>query len=117
LTASPDELERLGLRSRAATPGQHSQNRIEHGVQVLADVLGKKMQHEVAVFLQQLILSPIATIRDGIREVLSAVEFDSYTRGGAQKIDFKVPKPSNGIGSAALRRNRPLVSFSVSGLR
>ena len=54
--------------------------------QVLADVLGEEAQHEVAVLLQQLVLSPVATIRDGIREVLSAVEFDRYTRVGAQQI-------------------------------
>jgi hypothetical protein len=31
----------------------------------------------------------IATIRDRIREVLSAIEFDGYARIGAQQIDFK----------------------------
>src|SRR5262245_48979331 len=68
---------------------KHSQDRIEHSVQVLAYVLGKEAQHEVAVFLQQLVLPPIATVRDRIREVLSAIEFDCQARVSAKQIDFK----------------------------
>jgi hypothetical protein len=30
-----------------------SQNRIQHGVKVLADVFGKESQHEVVIFLQE----------------------------------------------------------------
>ena len=117
MTASPDELERLDLHSRAATAGQHSQNRIEHGVQVLADVLGKKAQHEVAVLLQQLVLPSIATIRDWIREVLSTIELDDNARVGAQQVDFKASEAVERIGSATLRRKRPLFSASVSSRR
>ncbi len=50
-TASPYEFERLGLRPRLPTPSEHPQDRIEHGVEFLAHVLGKKAQHEVAVLL------------------------------------------------------------------
>src|SRR5262245_48028381 len=88
-TAAPDEFERLGLRSGLAAPSKYPQNHIEHGVQILADVLSKKAQHEVAVLLKQLVLPPVTTIRDRITEVLSAIEFDGYTRVGAQQIDFK----------------------------
>ena len=70
-------------------PGKHPHDRIEHGIQFLAYVLGKKAQHEVAVLLQQLVLASIATIDDRIREVLSAVEFDGYAGVGAQQVDFK----------------------------
>jgi hypothetical protein len=82
-TASPYELERLGLRCCLATLCKHPQDGIQHGIQFLAYVLGKKAQHEVAVLLQQLVLPPIATIRDRIREVLSAIEFDGHARVGA----------------------------------
>jgi hypothetical protein len=76
LTASSDEFERLGLCCGLATPSEHPHNRIEHGIQFLAYVLRKKAQHEVAVLLQQLVLPSIATVRDRIRVVLSAIEFD-----------------------------------------
>jgi hypothetical protein len=72
-----------------ATPSEYPQDRIEHGVQFLAHILGKKAQHEIAVLLKQLVLAPIATIRDRIREVLSAIEFDNKPRVGAQQVDFK----------------------------
>ena len=51
-TASPGELERLDPRASLALPRKHSQDGVENGVQLLADVLGKKAQHEVAVLLQ-----------------------------------------------------------------
>src|SRR5215207_10063799 len=76
--ASPHEFERLD--PCLATPRKHPQDRIEHSIQVLAYVLGKKAQQEVAVLLQQLVLPPIASIRDRIREMLSAIEFDRQTR-------------------------------------
>src|SRR4029453_13303751 len=98
VTASPYELERLRLCSGLATPSKHPQDRIEHSIKVLAYVLGKKAQHEVAFLLQHLVLPPIATIRDRIREVLSAIEFDDNARVGAQQIDFK--------GSEAIERDR-----------
>jgi hypothetical protein len=74
------------------TPSKHPQDRIEHGIQVLAYVLGKKAQHEVAVLLQQLVLPSVATVRDRIREVLSAIKFDGYTRVGAQQVDSRLPE-------------------------
>jgi hypothetical protein len=90
---------------------------IEHGIQFPAYVLGKKAQHEVAVLLQQLIFPSIAPIRDRIREMLCAVEFDGYTRVGAQQVDLKGSEAVDGIGSATLTRNRPFVSRNVSSLR
>ena len=94
--ASPYEFERLD--PCLATPRKHPQDRIEHGIQFLAYVLGKKAQHEVAVLLQQLVLPSVATVRDRIREVLSAIEFDRQTRVSAQQVDFEC--------SEAVERNR-----------
>jgi hypothetical protein len=87
-TAAPDELERFGLR-RLATPPKHPQDRIEHGVQLLAHIFRKKPKYKVTVLLQQVILPPVATIRDGIREVLVGIEFDDNARVGAQQVDLK----------------------------
>ena len=96
--AASYERERLGLRCCLATPSKHPQDRIEHRIQLLAYVLGKKAQHELAALLQQLVLVSVATIRDRIREVLAAIEFDGHTRVGAQQVDFK--------GSEAVERDR-----------
>jgi hypothetical protein len=97
-TATSYEFEGLHPRCRLATSSKHPQDRIEHSVQVLAYVLGKQAQHEVAVLLQQLVLPPVATIRDRVREVLSAIEFDRQTRVSAQQVDFEC--------SEAVERNR-----------
>ena len=61
-------------------PSKHLQDGVENGVQFFADVLSQKAQHEVAVFLQQLVLPPVAAIRDRIGQVLSAIEFDGEDR-------------------------------------
>ena len=79
-TASPYDLERLGIRCRLVTPNKHTQDRLEHSIQFLTYILGKKPQHEVAVLLQQLVLPSVATIRDGTGQVLSTIQFDGYSR-------------------------------------
>ena len=79
-------------------PSKHPQDGVENGLQLLADVLSQKAQHEVAVLLQQLVLPPIAAIRDRIGQVLSAIEFDGQVRIRAQQVDFKCAE--------AVERNR-----------
>jgi hypothetical protein len=98
------------------TPSKHPQDRIEHGIQVLAYVLGKKAQHEVAVLLQQLVLPSVATVRDRIREVLSAIKFDGYTRVGAQQVDFKASRVSRSRGSSSRSRESSAVRGSCSNM-
>ena len=62
---------------------ERTQHRIEHEVEVLADVLCQKAQHEVVVLLEELVLAPIPAVRHGVREVLGAVQLDSDARIGA----------------------------------
>lgn len=67
--------------------------------------------------MQQLVLAPVPAVRGRIREVLGAVQLHRHTRIGAsahRRSTSRVPNPSNAIGSATLRRKRPLVSASVS---
>src|SRR5947208_141302 len=59
---------------------QRPQNPIEHRVEFLSQVLGKIAQDEIAVLLQQLILASIAAVRDGVREMLTAIDFDDDAR-------------------------------------
>jgi hypothetical protein len=49
-----------------ATPSEHPQDRVEDCVQFLANILGEKAQHDVAVLLEELVLASIATIGRGV---------------------------------------------------
>ena len=60
---------------------EHAQNRVEHLVEFLSNILGKKSQHEIAVFLQQAILASITAICFHVREVLRTVQFYSDMQG------------------------------------
>jgi hypothetical protein len=86
--APPYELERFCLRQCPAV-SKRSQDCIEHHIQLLAHILSKKSQYEVAVLLKQSILPSVATIRCGIREMLRAIQFYCYARIGTQQVDFK----------------------------
>src|SRR4030095_11461389 len=92
-------------------PRKHPQDRIEHSIQVLAYVLGKKAQHEVAVLLQQLVLPPVTTICGRIREVLSAIEFDCQTRISARQAACECSE------AAERERQRPVETNASIGLR
>ena len=80
------------LRSHSPT-AQSPQDRIEHSVELLADVLREEPQDEVAVLLKQLVLAAVAPIGDRIRQVLSAIQFHGDARLGAQEVDFQRAKP------------------------
>ena len=73
-----------------------SQYAVEHDVQFLAHVFGKEPQHQIAVLLQHLILAPIASIRDRIGEVLSAIQLHCNPRIGAEQIHFQPPETIEG---------------------
>jgi len=90
------------------TPDKHPLDRIENRIQFPAYVLVKKAQHEVAVLLQQLILPSIAPIRDRIREMLSAIQFDGQTRVGAQQVDFKRSEAVEGDRQRHVETEEPI---------
>ena len=71
---------------------ERSQDRVEHHVQFLADVFSKEPQHQITVLLKQLILAPVAAVRDRVREMLRAVQFDRHARVGAEQVDFQAPR-------------------------
>src|SRR5699024_3754585 len=82
LSASSNHGQRHG-RSTIVAMCHRPQNRVQDDVELLADVLGEEAQHQIAVLLQQLILAQIAPVRDGIAEVLSAIQLDGDARRGA----------------------------------
>ena len=87
MTSSNDVegVRRLWERSARA---QRSQNPVEHRVEFLREVLGEITQDEIAVLLKELVLAPIAAVRDRICEVLGTIDLDNDPRIGAQQIDF-----------------------------
>lgn len=46
---------------------QDAQDRVEYSVQLFADVVRQEAQEEVAILLQQLVLSTVLSAGDGIR--------------------------------------------------
>jgi hypothetical protein len=70
----------MSRRGWSLSRAQRTQNRIEHGSQSLRQVFSEKAQHAVNILLQQLVLAPIAAVRDRIREMLSTVDLNDEPR-------------------------------------
>ena len=75
----------------ATTEG--AQNRVEYGVELLADILGQEAENDVPVLLQELIFAAVSPVRDGVSQVLNSVEFNGNLGVSAQKIDFERAEP------------------------
>ncbi len=71
---------------------QSVQARVQHQIQLLADVFGEEPQDEVAVLLKELILSPVAAVGGRIREVLRAIEFYRDACILTEQVNFERPK-------------------------
>jgi hypothetical protein len=91
-------LKHRGPWSRAAIEASHglaflpvaqrAQDAFEYPIQVAPDVFGQIPEHEVAVFLKQLVLAAVTSVDNGIRQMLWAVELDGDPFICAEKIDF-----------------------------
>jgi hypothetical protein len=49
---------------------------IQHAIEVPGNVLREEAENQVTLFLKQTVLAAVAPVRDGIGEVLRAIEFD-----------------------------------------
>ena len=96
---------------------QSAENSVEHIVEMFADVLSEESQHDVAIFLKQHVLAPVATIGLGISQMLASVNLNRDARFRIKKIHFHVSHPSKGIGNWTLRWNRPFVWGNVCSRR
>src|SRR5712672_1857574 len=76
---TPYKLEGRGSGNRHSAVTERPQDCIEHHVQFPADVFSKEAQYQVSALLQQLILASVAAVRDGIREMLPAVQLHRHT--------------------------------------
>ena len=68
---------------------ERPQNGVEHDCQLLSGVFGKEAQDEITVLLKQLVFTPVAAVRDWIREMLGAVQLYSHPSIATQQIDFE----------------------------
>ena len=71
---------------------QRPQNSIEYRIQVPGHVLGQKAEHQIAVLLEQLVLAPVASVGQRIRQMLWTIDFNDESRRRAQQIDFHARK-------------------------
>jgi hypothetical protein len=71
--------------------GQRSEYCIQDAIKSLADVFSEESQDEVAAFLEQRVLAPIATVCLHVRKVLWSVQFDHKVGVGTEKINLHVP--------------------------
>lgn len=53
---------------------QRAENRVQHGVQIPAEVFGQKPQHEIAALLKQLILASIPPVCGPVSEMLRTIQ-------------------------------------------
>jgi hypothetical protein len=70
------------------TAEQSSLDRVQHEIEILAHIFGEKAQHEIAVLLEQLVLTAISPVGIGTFQVLRAIQFDHDARISAQQVDF-----------------------------
>src|SRR5262245_6551813 len=78
--------------------GQRAQNRIQHFVEALSQILRKKTQDEVTILLEQGVLTAIASVRSGIGYMLWPVNFDHERSRFTEEIHLHL--------SLAAKRNR-----------
>ena len=79
------DLAAFGVSSRLGTanlpPTQHSQDGVQHLVEIFAYVLGQKAQDEIAVLLQQPVFATVAAIRIRIGKMLRKWRKPARARG------------------------------------
>lgn len=77
----------------ALAKGDGPQDGIQHAVEVFGNVLREEAENQVTVFLKQTVLAAVAPVRDGISQVLRAIEFDGNAQLAAEQVDFH-PAPT-----------------------
>jgi len=76
------------VRPRPFTPCQRLQYGIQDAIEILADILCKKSQNEIAVLLQQSVFPAITPVGFWIGEMLRTIEFQDDTQRLVEEIDL-----------------------------
>ena len=74
----------------------------------MRDIVCEKSHDEVAVLLEQIVLSPVATVVFGVLEVKRPVNLDGQFPLRAQKIDLHERIRPEGDGEASVKHEKPL---------
>ena len=70
---------------------QRAENRVQHRVQIPAEVFGQKPQHEIAALLKQLVLASIPPVRGPVSEMLRTIQLHCHASVRTKEIHFKGP--------------------------
>ena len=101
-------------RSHLASPGGYGrEGRFQNIFEAADHIVGQDAYDEETGPLQFQVLSPVATIRLGVAEVVIAVDLDGQAQGIGQQADFHRAVP-NRMSTVPLSRNTPAVSESDS---
>lgn len=65
-----------------------TEDAIEGGVQMFAEIFGEEAENVTAIFLKQGILAAVAAVGGVIREVLRSIDLDGEFELGAKQVDF-----------------------------
>jgi len=80
-----------GMWLLGASVRQRPENRVQNLIETSSDIFGEKTQHQVAMFLKQNVLAPIAAVRVCVGKMLPAVQFNRHARRGAEQIYLHFP--------------------------
>src|SRR6478735_1669319 len=87
---------------------QRAENRVQHRVQIPAEVFGQKPQHEISALLKQLVLPPVAPVRDTVGEMLRTIQLHGHASVRTQKIDLHAPCAIERKGQLCVDSEPPL---------
>lgn len=107
-SVEPDSKEGGDPLQSGASATQDAEDRVGDRVQLPADVVGQKAEDEVAVLLQQLVLSTVPSICDGIRQVLRTIQFQGEARVGTEEVDFQRASTVEGDGQRSVQQESAL---------
>src|SRR4051812_49181729 len=87
---------------------QGAEDRVQHRVQIPAEVLGQKPQYQIAALLKQLVLPPVAPVRGTVGEMLRTIQLHCHASVRTQEIDLQAPGAIERDGQLRVEIEPPL---------
>lgn len=101
----PSLLRRFGSVARLTELADRSEDRIQHRVELLSDVLGEETEHRVPALLEQLILSPVPALPDRIGGVLRTIQLHGNGGVAEGSVDLQIRHAVNWKGRLDIERH------------
>lgn len=86
----------------AGASREGTEDAVEDGVELFADVFGEESQDEVAVLLEEVVLAAVTAVGLGAGEMVGTVEFDGEAGGFAEEVDFHAAGAVEGNGEVGV---------------